>query len=160
MRQLSSGCSLLAVSVFLVAGCETLPENLVQSPDVELRDLQVVGMGFKSQTFLLSFAAKNPNAFPLPVRGVSYGLKLDGQRFASGETISNFTVPADGEADFAISVDLNLLQTAPQLLSIVRDGARQDLVYEIEGQFAVDIPFAPAVKYHNSGNIRLNGPSY
>lgn len=140
-----------------MAGCETLSENLVQSPEVELRDVRIVGMGLKSQTFLLSFAAKNPNAFPLPVRGISYGLKLDGQRFASGQTVSNFTVPAAGEADFAISVDLNLLQTAPQLLSIVRDGTRQDLLYELDGQFAVDIPLAPAVKYRNSGNIRLDG---
>ena len=160
MRQVNIARTLLCTLLLLLAGCATLPETLVQSPKVELRDVKVVGMGFKNQTFLLSFAAKNPNAFPLPVRGVSYGLKLDGQRFASGETMSNFTVPADGEADFAISVDLNLLQTAPQLLSIVRDGAGRDIAYQLDGQFAVDIPLVPAINYNNSGNIKIGGLSY
>ena len=87
-------------------------------------------------------------------------MKLDGQRFASGETASRFTIPADGDASFAISVDLNLLQTAPQLLSIVRDGTRQDVAYELEGRFAVDIPLAPTIKYRNSGRIRLNSSPF
>ena len=66
-----------------LTGCATTMENLVKSPTVELRSVQVMGLGFNSQTFLLSFDISNPNPFPLPVSAVSYGIKLDGQRFAS-----------------------------------------------------------------------------
>ena len=97
--------------------------------------------------------------FALPVRSVSYALKLDGQRFASGKTPSEFSVPANGDTQFAISVDLNLLQTAPQLLSIVRQSVREDVSYELDGRLGRRHPAGPAVTYRNSGIIRLSsGP--
>lgn len=139
-----------------LSACASISDKLVSTPRVELRSVQVIGLGFKSQTFLLSFDVANPNPFPLPVRSVGYGVKLNGQHFASGETASEFTIPADGDAQFAISVDLNLLQTAPQLLSIVRDGVRQDIRYELEGRLGIDIPLIPSLRYRNSGTIRFN----
>lgn len=146
--------------VVAMSACATMPEDLVKAPNVNLSNVQVVGLGFTSQTFLLSFDVENRNPFPLPVRNINYGVKLAGQRFASGETVSNFTIPAGGDTSFAISVDLNLLQTAPQLLSIVRDGTRREIDYELDGQFGVDIPLMPPIKYHNRGSIRLNSESF
>ena len=146
--------------VLAMSACATMPEDFVKAPSVNLSNVQVVGLGFTSQTFLLSFNAENPNPFPLPVRNVDYGVKIAGQRFASGETVSNFTIPASGDTNFAISVDLNLLQTAPQLLSIVREGTRREIDYELDGQFGVDIPLMPPIKYHNSGTIRLSSDSF
>jgi len=159
MENVRTGLSIVGLTL-LVSGCAALPENAVVSPQVNLSHVRVVGLGFNNQTFLLSFEVENPNPFPIPVRNIDYGLKLNGQRFASGETPSNFTIPASGDTEFAISVDLNLLQTAPQLLSIVRDGARRDINYELQGRFGVDIPFTPLLKYRNSGTIRLDGGSY
>jgi len=150
--------ALVALAIALT-GCATTMQNLVKSPEVKLSNVQVVGLGLKSQTFLLSFDVRNPNAFSLPVRSVSYGVKLDGQRFASGETPSEFSVPASGDTQFAISVDLNLLQTAPQLLSIVRQSVLRDVSYELEGTLAVDIPLAPPVSFRNDGLIRLSSGS-
>ena len=150
----------VAVLAICLSGCATVAESLVSSPSVDLRNVQIVGLGFKSQTFLLSFDIANPNPFPLPIRHVGYGVRLDGQRFASGQTASEFTVPANGDTSFAISVDLDLLQTAPQLLSIVRAGTRRDVRYELEGRFAVDIPFASEVSYRDTGTVRLNGNGY
>ena len=151
---------LLAVLTCALSACATISDDLLRTPRVELNDVQMVGLGFKSQTFLLSFDVANPNPFPLPISNVSYGVKLDGQRFASGETSSEFTVPAGGDAQFAISVDLHLLQTAPQLLFMVRQGGRQDIAYELEGQLGLDIPLVPTVKYRNKGTIRLRSSSF
>ncbi len=148
---------LLALSL---SSCATVPESLVGSPQVYLRDVQLVELDFKRQTFLLSFDVANPNPFPLPVHNVGYGVTLDGQLFASGETASRFTVPADGDASFAISVDLDLLKTAPKLLSIVRDGARRDVRYDLEGSFGVDLPLVPTLKYHDTGVIRVTSNAY
>jgi len=143
-----------------LSACATVPDGLVDSPNVNLRNVQIVGLGFDSQTFLLSFDIANPNPFPLPIRNVGYGVRLNGQRFASGETASEFTVPANGDTSFAISVDLDLLQTAPQLLSIVRGGTGRDVRYELEGRFAVDIPFAPEVRYHDTGRTKLSANGF
>lgn len=151
--------STIILFMFGMTGCATPLEDLVKSPRVELRDVQVMGLGFNNQTFLLSFDVNNPNPFPLPVRSVSYAVRIDGRRFASGETPSEFSVPSGGDAQFAISVELNLLQTEPQLLSIVRQSVREDVSYELEGQLAVDIPLAPPVSYRNTGFIRLRSDS-
>lgn len=144
-----------ALLTLILTGCATTMENIVKSPAVELTGVQVVGLGFNGQTFLLSFDISNPNPFALPVSSVSYAVKLDGQRFASGETPGEFSVPANGNGQFAISVDLNLLHTAPQLLSVVREGVRNDVSYELDGRLAVDIPLAPPVAFRNTGSIRL-----
>ena len=140
-----------------LGACETLPENLIEKPEVALRGVQVVGLGLNAQTFLLSFDISNPNSFSLPVSHVSYGVKLDGQRFATGRT-SN--VPADGSTQFAISVELDLLNTAPALLSIVREGVRRDVPYELEGELGIDIPLTPPVRYRSKGAIRLNSGGF
>ena len=77
-----------------LGACASLPEDVVSRPEVELRDVQLMGLGFKNQTFLLSFDVSNPNSFPLPVNHVSYGVRLDRHRFASGQTESDISVPA------------------------------------------------------------------
>jgi len=133
---------MLVLAVCLSA-CATVPEDLVDSPSVSLRNVQIVGLGFKSQTFLLSFDIANPNPFPLPIRNVGYGVKLNGQRFASGETASEFTVPANGDTSYAISVDPG-----------------REVRYELEGRFAVDIPFTAQVSYQDTGRIRLNANGF
>ena len=145
---------------FGLAACASIPENIISQPDVELRDVKVMGLGFSSQTFLLSFDISNPNPFSLPVNHIRYSVKLDGQRFASGQTPSDISIPASGTSQFAISVELDLLGTAPRLLSVIRDGVRTEIPYELEGELGVDIPFAPPVSYRTSGAIRLNSGAY
>ena len=147
--------------LFAIGGlgaCAALPENVISKPEVRLHDVQVMGLGFKNQTFLLSFDISNPNPFPLPVNHVSYGVRLDGQRFASGKTTSDISVPAGGESRFAISVELDLLSTAPQLLSIVRDGTRR--VFRLDGGLGIDIPMTPPVSYRTEGLIRLDSSGF
>ena len=143
-----------------LAGCESIPETYIEQPDVKLRDVEVQGLGFNAQTFLLTFDISNPNPFPLPVNHVSYGLKLDGQPFASGETPGKVSVPSSGTTQFAISVELDLLKTAPRLLSIVRAGARREIPWELDGELGLDIPLAPPVTYSNSGLIQLNSGGF
>ena len=138
----------------LLLGCASTG-NLVDAPSVKLSNVQVTRIDLDDQTFLLAFEVNNPNPFPLPVRTISYGVELDGHRFASGETIGDITVPARSDGEFAISVDLNLLKTAPQLLFIVRDGVRDDIPYKLEGELGFDIPYTKPVQFENVGEIRL-----
>jgi LEA14-like dessication related protein len=144
----------------MMSGCATLPESVISEPRVELRDVQVMGLGFKSQTFLLSFDIHNPNPFPLPVNHVSYGIRLDGHRFASGNTPCDISIPSSGDTEVAISVDLDLLNTAPRLLSIIRDGTRGEIPYQLEGQLGLDLPVAASVKFGKHGAIRLNSAGF
>jgi LEA14-like dessication related protein len=148
------------VAFVALGGCASLPEDIVARPDVSLRDVKVTGLGFNGQTFLLTFDISNPNPFLLPVNHVRYSVRLDGQRFASGETPCDISIPASGSSEVSISVDLDLLATAPQLLSIVRDGARGAIPYELHGQLGLDLPLAPAVRFGKQGSISLNSGGF
>lgn len=143
------------VIVSLVSGCAST-DTLINAPGVSLRNVQMTDVDFSRQTFLLGFDVSNPNPFPLPVNAVSYGVELDGYRFATGETAGSFTVPASSDGEFAISVELDLLSTAPQLLHILKEGAKRDIPYELVGELGVDIPFVDPVSFSTSGAVRLH----
>ena len=151
--------AILATVLVSLCSCATLKE-LAEPPRVSLRYVEVEELDFKRQTFLLGFDVTNPNPVPLPVRSVSYGVKLDGHRFASGETVSSFTIPASSDTEFAISADLDLLSTAPALLTIVRQAARRDIPYELEGSLGIDIPLMKPVEFESSGDIRLTAAAF
>lgn len=148
----------LFLSLSLLTGCASTGD-LFDAPNVSLRNVEVTDLDFSGQTFVLGFDVTNPNPFPLPVKAVSYGIELDGYRFASGSTRGGFTVPASGDAEFAISVELNLLKTAPQLLYLVRDSLKHDIPYTLYGQFGLDIPLTDPVKFTSSGDIRMQAVS-
>ena len=152
MKHTKSG--LLLLISFVLSAC-AVTEIAIDPPIVSLRNVDVTEVDFSKQTFLLSFDVTNPNSFSLPINYVSYGVKLDKQSFASGETTASFSVPANSDSEFAISVDLDLFRTAPQLLYTFRDGASRDLSYELSGEFGIDIPFVGAVPFEYNGEIRL-----
>ncbi len=146
---------LVSLAAAGMSACATL-EEIVSPPDVRLETVDITDLDFSSQTFRLGFDVTNPNPFPLPVTSVSYGIELDGQRFAAGATEGEFTVPANGDGEFAITVQLNLLRSAPQLLHTVRDAVSREIPYSLRGSLGVGIPFAKPVKFESSGEIRLN----
>ncbi len=137
-----------------LSGCATL-EDAVQPPEIRLADVTLESLDIDGQTFLLSFDVTNPNPFPLPIAEVRYGIALDGYRFASGAAASEFTVPAGGDGRFAISVDVNLLESAPQLLFIVRDGVYREIPYSLEGRMQLGLPAPVSKSFATSGVIQL-----
>ncbi len=141
--------------VLMLSACASTPTTLIQSPYVSLSEVQFQSLAIDGQTVVLGFDMTNPNPFPLPVESLSYGVRIDGQRFASGKTTGEFTVPAQSDTAFHIEVKLDLLQTAPRLINLVRDGAIREVPYDLSGQFQVNVPFAPAVEFENNGTIRL-----
>lgn len=137
-----------------LTGCATI-ENAVQPPGIRLTDVELESLDMDGQTFVLSFDVSNPNPFPLPIAEVRYGIALDGYRFASGEAASEFTVPAGGDGHFAIRVDVNLLDSAPQLLFIVRDGVYREIPYALEGRLRLGLPAAVSTPFETNGVIQL-----
>ena len=144
----------IMLTSWLLASCAATG-TLISAPDVRLTDVEVTDLDFSGQTFRLGFDVSNPNPFPLPVKQISYGVRLDGQQFAAGETVGDFVVPANGDGEFAISVELDLLKSAPQLLYTVHDGVRRPIPYALRGSLGVDIPFAKPLKFETNGEIRV-----
>lgn len=151
--------ALLGTLLVLFAACASL-EQAVGTPGVSLRNVEATDLDFSGQTFLLSFDVTNPNPFPLPIRSIAYGVRLDGHRFARGKAESAFTVPAQSDGAFAISVELDLLRTAPQLLYSFRDSIERDIPYELDGEFGIGLPYVKPVSFSTTGEIRMLGTGF
>ncbi|MEX2126522.1 MAG: LEA type 2 family protein [Woeseia sp.] len=154
---LNAHCWSLLAAVLLSSCATTRPT--IQTPDVILTSVQVDNIGIGAQSFLLGFSVNNPNPFPLPVKSIRYDLLLDGQKFAGGETQGDFVVSARGDGAFVIGVELDVLQSASQLASLLRGGMREPVGYELQGRLAVGIPFARPIPFSNSGVIRVRSGS-
>ncbi len=139
----------------ILSSCASM-DSLIIAPGVSLRNVQLTDFDFSGQTFLLAFDVTNPNSFPLPINEVSYGVELDGQRFASGKADCSIVIGAQSDGEIVISVELDLLRTAPQLLYVVRDGAIHDIPYKLTGSLGLDIPLVKSVTFKRSGEIRLS----
>ena len=157
MNTLRSAIPILATLCLLTACAST--GDLISAPGVSLRNVEITDINFSGQTFLLGFDVTNPNPFPLPVSTVSYAIELDGYRFASGSTAGGFSVPSSGDDEFAISVELDLMKTAPQLLFIIRESVKRDIPYTLKGKFGLDIPMTEPVRFETSGAIRMQSVS-
>ena len=149
-KQLGISVGLLA-ALFLSACAST--ETMISTPAVQLKSVELSKVGFNQQTFLLGFDVSNPNSFPLPVKAVKYRLFFDDKSFASGETQGNFTVAAHSDDQFVLSVNVNFLDSATQLTSLLRGGVPEYVEYELQGSLAIDIPFVRPVPFSSTGVI-------
>ena len=146
-----------AISLFLLFGLVSCASTgpIVQKPDVTLSGIELSGLSFTGQTFLLTFDVANPNSFPLPIKSVRYHVRLASHSFASGEAPSDFLIPSAGSGEFDISVNLDILKSASQLSSVLRSGLREPVPYELNGSLAVDIPFVKPLPFSASGVITV-----
>jgi len=141
----------LIAALFLSACAST--ETMIAAPTVQLKSVELSKVSFNQQTFLLGFDVSNPNGFPLPVKAVRYRLLFDDKSFAQGETRGNFTVPARGDDHFVLSVNVNVLDSATQLTSLLRGGMPDHVKYELQGSLSIDIPFVKPVPFSSMGVI-------
>lgn len=146
--------AVLLVAILAMTACAGTGA-LISSPDVRLTSVELTDADFHRQKFLLGFHVSNPNSFPLPVKSVTYRLRLGDQHFVSGKTQGNFSVPSNGDSSFAISVEVDLLRTTTKLAGFLPGNVRQDLNYELSGSLAVDIPFAKPLEFSHSDRIDL-----
>ena len=118
---------------------------------MNLTSVELASASLRRQTFNLGFDVDNPNPFPLPVKAVEYRVLFDDEKFAGGETAGSFTVPAQGQDVFMISVDLDLLGSATQFASLLRRGMPEQVNYELQGSLTVDIPFTKPIPFSSTG---------
>lgn len=159
MKRLAAHCitSVQITGVLFLAalstGCATLAESL-KSPEVTLAGLRMVEAGFARQRYDLTLNVRNPNGIPLPVRGLAYRIDLAGERFAAGETLRSFTVPANGESDFELSITTDLLRSLSGLQKLI-ERREQTVEYSIGGELQVDLPLVRAIPFSKSGALDL-----
>jgi len=136
-----------------LSGCSTL-QSPFQQPVVKLANVQLVELGLLQQTYGVTLQVDNPNGYTLPIKGVTYAVKLAGQDFASGLTPNGFSIPANGSDQVQVEVRTNLLESLGHLGRMLADGP-QNVDYELNGDIQIDLPLIGAIPFSRSGTIPL-----
>ena len=143
----------VAFMALLAAGCSTLTGS-IETPTVELVGLRLIEAGLLEQRYGLTLRVNNPNSISLPIKGISYQVRLAGVDFANGQTPRAFRIDSNGDSKVDVEVTTNLLDTVRRLQGWF-SSSPTSMDYELTGKVQVDLPFIGAVPFSESGSIDL-----
>jgi LEA14-like dessication related protein len=143
----------LAVLAVIVAGCASLAPKL-ETPRLSLKGIRMQEASLFEQRFEVRLRVQNPNDLDLPVRGLDLEFELGGEKFATGVSAREFTVPALGEAEFDMLVTSN---AATAILNLIRagEGRRETIDYRISGKLRTKLGLLRTVPFEEKGTVPL-----
>jgi LEA14-like dessication related protein len=126
----------VAVVLLLLEGCAAFGPQL-EAPSITVSELHPKEGTLLEQRFAAKIRIQNPNAFDLPVEGISYDLELNGRPFAKGVGKADVVIPAYGQ-------DVVETEAITTLMGFVRqlEQARSD---------------GPKMSYRLTGKLKLRG---
>ncbi len=96
--------------------------SLPSLPEVELAGASVSNLSLSGVTFNIELGLHNPNAFPVPLDGLSYALRVAGQDVASGNARPP-RLEANRHASFSIPVRLSFAETGQAVYHAIQSGS-------------------------------------
>ncbi len=108
----------------------TLP--LPRLPELSLQNLSLEKLNFTSATLTLKLAVHNPNAFSLALNRLNYDFKVNGKRWASGNTQALGNLAQQQKSTISLPITLNFMELGSGLYSLLQGG--QPLNYSLSGK--------------------------
>lgn len=99
---------LLSAGALLVSGCAGMRPGY-ETPSLLLDSFRTLPSDSLSPRFLIGLRVVNPNPTPLPLRGMSYNVELEGRRLITGVASDLKTVPAYGEQLIEVQAGIDLI---------------------------------------------------
>jgi LEA14-like dessication related protein len=146
---------LMGVVLALALSACSLVHPHFEQPTVRVVGLELRGGNLLQQHFAVKLNVQNPNSRSLPVRELTFSLKVEGVDFASGLSEQAFSVPALGNADFDMDISANL-GVAMLTLANKRQQHADALAYELTGTARIDLPFTRQIEFHQNGSLPLS----
>jgi len=100
--------------IALVSGCASLTKSWI-APEVALTGLRIKELTLLRQVFIVTLAVRNPNDRTLPIKALTYRIKLEGNELAQGSSQLDRQIPPLGTALADVEVVGNLLGITQQL---------------------------------------------
>jgi LEA14-like dessication related protein len=116
-----------------MAGCSMF----LSSPDVQVKDVSIVGFDSNAVEVELYFTVKNPNSFPLKLLGYSYDLKVMALPLAKGGARESIEFKAGSSNDLRLLVRI-VFRNLYEILKRVPDPDK--MPYSMNAGLEVDSP--------------------
>jgi LEA14-like dessication related protein len=149
MRQLRYVAPFLAAA--LLGGCSLFVPKIA-APTLSIVNVELLKSGLWEQHLKVRMRVQNPNDRSLPVKGISYTIDVAGQPFATGASEASFVVPANGEAEFDMSITANM---AGALFKMLGRGTSEGIDYRIAGKVSLSEGWLRTVPFEQRGTFKL-----
>ena len=156
--------NLRTVSVMLglvaASSCATVPKDL-RAPDVEVMRIEMQSSDMFAQHFKVRLKVQNPNEIEMPIKSLDYKLLLMGDSFGEGMSEQPFVLPANGDAEFDMTLTTNFVSSLGRLISRVGGSKLEKIEYEIAGKVVLGKGFVRKLPFDHKGTVdfgKLSGP--
>lgn len=140
----------LFILTILLSSCAGIGQSLIKAPGLNITNVRVSNLSLTNQNIVFTLGIDNPNPIPIPLKGLSYKLDLNGVEFANGFNESDLSIPAGGNS----VMDLNI---EGDLISFIREfgGVKQGgLDYNLSGDIAL-LSSSLRFPYNQEGRLTL-----
>lgn len=142
--------SILFSTALLLQACASGVPGVIEQPKISIQNISLQDISLTQGTAIVTLNVANPNAFPIPLQGIQYGLSLNGRQVASGDQVQNMNIGARQEVPINIPVKLDFAE----LLRLAPDALRSRSVqYDLNG--AVRLPFIN-VPFQRQGGVGVH----
>jgi LEA14-like dessication related protein len=126
-----------------------------ETPKLSIVNVELQKSDVWEQRMKVRMRVANPNDRPIPVKGLTVALEVQGQELAHGVSGASFNVPALGEAEFDMNMTANM---AGALLKLLGSGKQMgDAVdYRVIGKLSLSAGFMRSIPFEDRGTFRLN----
>lgn len=136
----------LALLVFLTAACSVL-QQVVEKPTVHVKEVKYHSVSFKEGRLDSNMQISNPNRFSLPLRNLTYHLKLNDREFANSALSFDKNIPAQGTMELHVPIQFRYAELLNGIASFLQ---RQNVKFQIAGELdfgVVKIPFSKSGEF-------------
>ncbi|MBF8291565.1 MAG: hypothetical protein HW417_611 [Steroidobacteraceae bacterium] len=144
------------VALVLAAGlvaCAGFGTKL-ETPRVSFVGVRALEANILEQKLEVRLRVRNPNQRDIPVNGLDVDVELAGEPFAHGISAREFTVPANGEAEFDMIVTANAATALLRILGSDRK-SREAVEYRLKGKLSTHLGMWRSIPFNETGTLPI-----
>ena len=147
-----------AISIAMIAlwlgGCSLLHPKF-ETPKLSVVNVELLKSDLWEQRMKVRMRVQNPNARPIPVKGLTCALEVQGQELAHGVSGAAFNVPALGEAEFDMNMTANMAGALIKLLGSGANTLGDQVEYRVTGKLSLSEGLLRSIPFEDHGTFRL-----
>jgi LEA14-like dessication related protein len=143
--------ALALVALAGLSGCKTMARQAFANPVVEVKDVQVRGVGAQGGSLDVILDVYNPNEYRLDATKITYIVWVDSSRIADGAIEKLVTLTQKGRSDITVPVNFTYESVRAALTQFMLRGS---VDYRVTGNFTVVTPFGDITRpYSGAGRL-------
>jgi LEA14-like dessication related protein len=143
----------MALLLLALGGCSLFVPKL-ETPKLSVINVELQKSDLWEQRMKVRMRVENPNDRPIPVKGLTVALDVQGQELAHGVSGASFNVPALGEAEFDMNMTANMAGALLKLLGS-NNQLGDSVDYRVRGKLSLSEGLLRSIPFEDRGTFRL-----